>query len=184
MNERFVQDGKLEARVESTSQNAKGWFIRLLLHPSDTEEVTKLRVGAVLDIRWREVLNVEVEPIELASVAQGQKSSAKSEDLGSTPSGSSKPRQRFADLPLSQQCAMRCQDGDFQSYVLGIKRLRHSSLAAEDDEMTASAVRAYCGVESRAEIDTNAKAAAKWEELESMYQIYLLDKRYPAETRR
>lgn len=51
---------------------------------------------------------------------------------------------------LSVWCALRCREPEFQRF-LGVSR---------EDE-AAEKVRSICGVESRAELDTNAEAAAR-----------------------
>lgn len=91
---------------------------------------------------------------------------------------SPKPKRAFSDLPLSQQAALRCNDSDFFRFMTESFPTYSEGMALADF------VRNYCGVDSRSELSTNAKAAAKWEELESMYQIYLLDIRYPEGGRR
>lgn len=179
----FVSDGRLEAKVVSTTQNDKGWYVRLFLHPNDAAEVTKLRYGAVLDIRWREVLNVEVESIaDAAWVAQVERPGPLAiertrEDAGATPAPRSKPKQRFADMPLSQQAGIRCEDAEFSKFIM----VKFGTMNMSPTEF----VRSRCGVASRAALDDPRLASARheWTTLNSEFQAWQTDQKY-ADTRR
>ena len=69
----------------------------------------------------------------------------------------SAPR-NFADLPVPQQAALRCNDGNFQRF-----------LETECAEHAAVKLRHRCGVASRSELATNADARAKWIELDDAF---------------
>lgn len=71
-------------------------------------------------------------------------------------------RRRFADLPLGQQAALRCSDPRFQKFV-----------HAADVNGAAEAVRRTCGVESRAEFDKDAGAAALWRRMDAGFEAWL-----------
>lgn len=186
MSETFISDGKLEAKVVSTTQNDKGWYIRLLLHPSDTDEVTKLRYGAVLDIRWREVLNVEVEPIEVPQTPYRQHlAEAKAETaafvgtLRPPKQIEHKPKERFEDLPLVKQCVLTCESAEFKTFIAQYE----PALFKIANGDVADTVRYACGVKSRAEIGKFVKAADAWRELYGHYQTYLTDQRHAGSRR-
>lgn len=179
MSETFISDGKLEAKVVSTTQNDKGWYIRLLLHPSDTDEVTKLRYGAVLDIRWRELVDVEVHKIECAAEV-ARKPTGESRGVenvaGARPAGhTSKPKERFEDLPLVKQAVLRCQDEAFKEFL--------SDRSGLDEPDTADYVRFICGVTSRAEIKQGTPAATKWLRLDAEYRQWATDQKYAGTVR-
>lgn len=183
--ETFISDGKLEAKVVSTTQNDKGWYIRLLLHPSDTDEVTKLRYGAVLDIRWRELIDVEVHKIECeAEVARKPTDASRGVEnvAGARPAGHTlKHKERFEDMPLVKQCVLRCQDGRFQLYlrshfatVWGVSDFG----AVAPHVVAARVVRTICNVVSRAELGTDEKSAKEWRTLEDGYEQWATDQKY------
>lgn len=174
----FVSDGRLEAKVVSTTQNDKGWYVRLFLHPNDAAEVTKLRYGAVLDIRWREVLNVEVEPIEVenpqgAPLTPSTVPRPQADKAGTLP----KPKQRFADMPLSQQCAMRCEDAEFKDWIYSVKK------GAKAFDVAAN-VRSLCDVVSRSHFDRDPEIGGRWRKLNAEYEAWRTDQRHAESIRR
>lgn len=183
MSETFISDGKLEAKVVSTTQNDKGWYIRLLLHPSDTDEVTKLRYGAVLDIRWRELIDVEVHKIECeAEVARKPTDASRGVEnvAGARPAGHTlKPKERFEDMPLVKQCVLTCESAEFKTFIAQYE----PALFKIANGDVADTVRYACGVKSRAEIGKFVKAADAWRELYGHYQTYLTDQRHAGSRR-
>lgn len=66
-----------------------------------------------------------------------------------------KARKRFDELPLSQQCALRCADTVFQFWC---------NVATEQG--AADRVRSICGIQSRAELDSDERAARLWKQIE------------------
>lgn len=71
-------------------------------------------------------------------------------------------RRRFSDLPLGQQAALRCNEGAFQKFM-----------RASNADGAAGAVRARCGVASRAEFDSDAAAGDRWRALDGDYRAWL-----------
>lgn len=67
-------------------------------------------------------------------------------------------RKSWSELRPSAQAALKCNDPLFQRFMC----------AANADE-AAEFVRAKCGVSSRSLLDTNAAAAAKWQQLYSTF---------------
>ena len=63
-----------------------------------------------------------------------------------------KERGKFEDLPRSQQAGMLCQDKRFVAWCPGVTT----------PEEAAQYVRDYCGVTSRADLDTNLDAVEHW----------------------
>ena len=92
------------------------------------------------------------DPVPVA-IARLDLSNAASE----RPSEPEKPR-AFADLPVPQQAALRCNDPNFQRF-----------LETECAEHAAVKLRYRCGVASRSELATNADARAKWIELDDEF---------------
>ena len=77
------------------------------------------------------------------------------------------PKRKFGDLPASQQAAMRCNEIGFQRFIAERKGdksgLTLGPLPATDY------VRAYCKVNSRAELDKSETASGFWKELDDAY---------------
>lgn len=69
-----------------------------------------------------------------------------------------KERKPFTSLPPSQQAAMRCNEPDFQRF-----------LGALNSEDAAALVREHCAVTSRADLNTNWKAAERWKAIDADY---------------
>lgn len=88
-------------------------------------------------------------------------------NVNTAETGTSETHRKFADLPLSQQAAIRCGDAMFQEYLK-----RDNADAAADE------VRLYCEVESRSEINLRADSGARWLQLEAKYQAWLTDRKY------
>ncbi len=89
-----------------------------------------------------------------------------------------KERRPFASLPLSQQAGIRCEDGQFHDFLT----VAYPALV-EGLKDSARIVRGICGVLSRASLDSNDLAAAKWLKLETDFQAYLTDLRYAGTAR-
>lgn len=77
---------------------------------------------------------------------------------GSTPSAGTKDKKRWDDLPPSQQAAIRCNEKGFIRWLDVI-----------DERDAACVVRERCGVLSRAELDKEPTAAARWRQIDDAY---------------
>ena len=75
-----------------------------------------------------------------------------------------KERRKFADLPMSQQAALRCDDLDFRTF------LRSKNAEIWDANDAANVVRDLLGVKSRAEILPDTPAGRGWLELERQFK--------------
>jgi hypothetical protein len=73
-----------------------------------------------------------------------------------------KERKAWADLPPAQQCAIRCGEPEFLRFLT-------SKYEYTANESAADIVRDICGVNSRAEINTNHKARMVWFGLDTEY---------------
>ena len=65
------------------------------------------------------------------------------------------PRRAFCDLPMPQQAGIKSADLRFQLFMSTLP-------VGKESEDAASAIRAFCGVTSRADIQTGTKAGERW----------------------
>jgi hypothetical protein len=115
-------------------------------------------------------------PTELATSAMGQRFMAVLVPLGDFEDvPTSQPTsQKLAKTAmghkrkLSQQVAMICDDARFSKFL----GERHMGLY-DGFHSPADSIRKYCGVQSRAELDTNTEAAARWRNLKAEYEAWL-----------
>lgn len=70
-----------------------------------------------------------------------------------------KPRQSWESMSRAQQAGLMCSRLGFWEW-----------LDVSGSDAAADYVRRYCGVESRAKLDTDQKAGAKWDALVSRYR--------------
>jgi len=90
-----------------------------------------------------------------------------------------KPKRKFKDLSLVEQCAIRCEDERMRQFLAA----RFHCFVRDDNEATET-IRKYLGVSSRSELGKgNHDADNKWRALETQFQAWLLDERY-ADVRR
>lgn len=78
-----------------------------------------------------------------------------------------KRRTAWADLPPSQQCAIRCGEADFREWIL--KGAWDMDGSATEDQSVAERVRELCAVPSRRDLDTNHRARVIWHQLDTAY---------------
>lgn len=81
-----------------------------------------------------------------------------------------KERQAWDSLKLAQQAGIRCTEPAFQRFL---REEFGSEAHGDDDEDAANFVRKYCGIGSRAGLNDNPKAAAKWVELDTQFQLWM-----------
>jgi hypothetical protein len=161
--------GHFEAKLTAKRETAAGIYLTVQVQPADYgAELATLRVGSVLMLAWSEIVNVEVEPIELARTdgksSQSPISMAKPNADRAEPH---KERRPFNTLPLPQQAAIRCQDNDFKLF-----------LDASNAEDAARILRERCGVSSRSELIAGTPAGDAWLAIEAQYQMWRTDRRY------
>ena len=70
-------------------------------------------------------------------------------------------RRRFSELPRSQQAGIRCDDPEFARWAI-------RNWGMEGDS-AADVVRWRCQIASRAELDTNNRAARIWDEIDAQF---------------
>ncbi len=108
--------------------------------------------------RWFAIARMQTTP-----------SGAQAHEPGNPPAGehegNARPeRRRFRELPLSQQAALLCQDVAFQRWMGTRGR---PEMSAED---TARHLREKLHVQSRAELDTDTKAAAQFADIRDQFE--------------
>src|SRR5262245_40660032 len=117
-----------EALNYALRKSKDGIIVSFVVHPNDVSaELTALPIGARLKIAW--TLADDEKPKVQADI-----SASVSEPLPS------KDRRKFHDLPLSQQCAMRCTEERFLKFL---------GDGYETSEDAVGALKKWLGVESR-----------------------------------
>lgn len=67
---------------------------------------------------------------------------------------------------LAQWAAVRCQDADFQAWLYSEYRAKWvETEGASPEVVAANVLRSVCGIESRAELDSDPEAAARFHRL-------------------
>jgi hypothetical protein len=95
-------------------------------------------------------------PLGTPEAARGSRSSV-------TPHNSEpKERKAWADLPPSQQAAIRCSEAEFTRWLW-------SAHYEREDADAAATVRRLCGVKSRADLNANHRARMVWFGLDTEY---------------
>lgn len=74
-----------------------------------------------------------------------------------------KERRRFNEMPRAQQAALACNDPVFQAFI------QEEFGGQKGADAAADAVRLECEVDTRAELDRNRRAAARWDDLHGRY---------------
>lgn len=83
-----------------------------------------------------------------------------------------KPKRKFEDLPPSQQAGIRCNDPQFQNWVVGQPWATNRAWGVDDTmaEIAADLVREVCGVRSRARLDDSLDAEDAWQNLNAAFE--------------
>lgn len=164
-----------EAIKYSLRQSKDGVVVAFVVQPEDVRpELMALPVGARVMIAWSQIGDDE-KPAASVSPTHAK---APERPLPPEPPQAPKPRRRFDELSLPQQCALRCDDGRFERF------LRDTwEDAIEGDEDVASMVRRILKVKSRGELSTDHRAANIWRELDAKFQRWLTDQEYAESVR-
>jgi hypothetical protein len=80
-----------------------------------------------------------------------------------------KPPRKWGELSRAEQAGIACNERGFRSWLYEYFQLGY----AVDVDGAAELVREHCRVRSRADLDTNSKAAKAWDELYSGYIVWL-----------
>jgi hypothetical protein len=75
-----------------------------------------------------------------------------------------KERRKWDEISPTEQAGIRCGEPEFKAFI----ETEFPTSVRENGFV--GAVRNYCGVESRRELNVNPEAAAKWRGLESIFQ--------------
>lgn len=151
-----------EAKKHAYRQTQDGVVISFVCHPND---VAKMLTLAPLGTRYMVAVE-EIGDDEKPPVIDTRPSAEKPIE---------KARRKFEALPLSQQCAIMCDDKAFAKWVCALGRDAHNP---ENPEVVAEVTRSYLGVKSRSELDTDKAAAGNWLSLFASYQRQVTDQRY------
>jgi hypothetical protein len=81
--------------------------------------------------------------------------------INQSPTKPDKPHKSWDQLRLSQQAAIRCSDETYRHW-----------LCVDDEESAKAQVRKACQVDSRAELDTDPEASARWHEMETEFATW------------
>lgn len=92
-------------------------------------------------------------PVAIALLKPGTQATEIADDETPKPERAKRP---WHDLPASMQAGIRCAEPAFQHWLHEIPD------DADAEDYTARTIRMECQVDSRADLDTNAAAAAHW----------------------
>lgn len=183
-----MSDGHFEAKKHAYRQTQDGIVVSFVVHPSALpKELALADLGTRFMVAFAEI--GDDEKPKQAPVAQERQSSAggTSKDSGATPDGCAKPKRAFKDLLLSQQAALRCKDVPFQQFMNMQSGKRHGQSVAQEhmtEYLAIEAVRHFCGVKTRADLDSHDGAASAWRELHREYESWLTTQQYADSVRR
>lgn len=112
-------------------------------------------------------------PVALARLKPGssagsEQRTSNSEVAGSNPAPATKDRKAWADLPCSQQAAIRCGEVAFQKFMS-----EYNVGQVHNAETCAQAVRCVTGCDSRSELNEYGPKQDIWREIEAEYQTWL-----------
>ena len=167
-----------EAIKYSLRQSKDGVVVAFVVQPDDVRpELMALPVGARVMIAWSQIGDDE-KPIGggvLDSSHPGEKGASREPAPVAAPEAKPK-RERF----LSEQCALVCKEPRFMMFMRDVRRAIPEASAEE----TVKAVKRYCRVNSRSELDTGDEAANRWRDLHAQYRNYIADQDYAESIRR
>lgn len=145
-----------EAKLHGFRRTQDGVVVSYVVHPDD---VSSELATAALGTRYM---------VAIAEIGDDEKPKATAQ----------KEPRKLAEIPLSQQAGILCNDLDFQLWLSSTvgHPIRQGWSAADE-------VRERCIVESRAEFDTDKRAAERWKALRAEYESWLVTKRYEGSKR-
>ena len=166
-----------EAIKYALRQSKDGVVVSFVVHPSDVgPELMAMPIGARVMVAWAQIGDDE----KRIDAPKAKEHSPPTGRVNEPPVkiSEAKERRKFSELPLVQQCAMRCEDENFQRF------LNYHHRVQDHAETFPEMVRSLLNVNSRSELATNKEAAEKWRKLNSDFEAWKLDQRYPSEARR
>lgn len=179
--------GHFEAKKHAYRQTQDGIVVSFVIHPNDVDaKFATASLGTRYMIGFAEIGDDDAPAAEPSPQAAGGHARAaaltpevRSEiatKAANTRWDATKERKPFVSLPLSQQAAIRTGDKDFQAFL-------ETETPIHDQESYADAVRAICGVESRADIKPGTPAAIAWMTLDARYQSWRTTRQYAESAR-
>ena len=170
-----------EAKLHGFRRTQDGVVISYVIHPDDVRaEIATAALGTRYMIGFAE-LGDDNQPVQSSphsAPVKGVNAEAKLESDPSNGEITRASKRKFSDLPLSQQAGIRCQDKQFQIYLMD----QWAEIAAHHND-AGHIVRKICKVASRAEFDQTDTAANGWIDLEWDYQQWLTTKNYAESVR-
>jgi hypothetical protein len=166
-----MTDGNFEAKLCAIRKNKDGLVVSLVIHPHDaSRDLMNLDIGARVMIGWAECTDAP-DDTRAARVA-----SEDSVSVTEPPRETAKARTPFAELPLSQQAGICCKDETFREFLA----MRTGRASACKQWQAENIVRINCGIESRAQLDNPADAAARraWNALYDEFAAWKLTRQY------
>lgn len=170
-----MSDGSFEGKLHGFRRTQDGVVISYVVHPND---VSAAMATAALGTRYMvgfSEIGDDGKPIETRSSAGQEQQTSNLQAAGSNPAASTKTKERkpFDTLELSAQAAIRGGEPEFWEFLStkGCGVILVPSIAA-------CAVRELCDVKSRAELNSDEDAAARWLDLEEQFQRWRNDKMY------
>lgn len=164
-----MTEGAFEARKWGWRQTKEGIIVSFLIHPNDINaDLAVAPLGTIYAIGFREMPDGDVSNQETAG-RDGALPPPASPDSAEA-QGRDKPRRAFHTLRRSQQAGMLCADERFQDWADQHLPYLGGGCGIPAAERTAQQVRVRCGVKSRAELDTDAKAARHWDTVVSRFR--------------
>lgn len=153
----LARNNAVEVRKVAYRQSKDGMVISFVLHPADAPEDL---VTAPIGTRYM-LAAVRIGDDEQPQAPEPQQKQGK---------------RRWHEMPASQRAAILCKDETFIDWLIewlvARPALNIPTWNGEDaTQWAADALRSYCGVHSRAHLDTNEGARRKFERLEEDFQI-------------
>ena len=161
-----------EAKKDSMRQTQSGtWKVTFTVQATDVpRSLTEAMPGARYQVVIVEIGDDElpVQPKEVMPTVQPHPrpiADARPEPRQDKPA---RAKRDWRDLLPSQQAGIRCSEGSFTEFL---RFERPDDWNEEPD--AARCVRLICGVESRADLNTNQKARVIWHQLNDQYEAWM-----------
>lgn len=160
-----------EAKKDSMRQTQAGtWKVTFTVQATD---VPRSLTEAMPGTRYQVVI-VEIDGNELQVQPAKEvvpDTVPKHESIDARPGQDGSPvraKRDWRDLPPAQQAGIRCEEGSFTEFL---RFERPDDWNEEPDAVRC--VRLICGVESRADLNTNQKARVIWHQLNDQYEAWM-----------
>ena len=152
MTEATHMEARLMGLSKKRSKDGDYFLLQLSVHPKDMpNELYGVELGTRMGIAMVQIAEDETE----TQVVQVER-----------------PKQKFEDMPPSQQAGIRCGDIEFQDWITGLSENRHRTFSEGDTgaDVAAILVREHCGVDSRSLLNGQI-ASERWKALNIEYLL-------------